>query len=222
MNRFNADWRNYSATRWVTTIYGILVGAAGIEHGIFEVLQGNIPTEGIMIDAIGPDYRFWPGAGERALTLIPNYLFTGIVAIVVGLLAVIWSIGYVERKYGASILTILLLTLFLVGGGFAPIFMSLFACLAATRVNQPLNWWRSHFPGKNLLAKLWPWILIFYTIVFVLDIGIQIFGIPLDVDTTTALVWNLAYMMLALMPVVVIVGFTKDVAESSANQKDVQ
>ncbi len=214
MNAFNADWKSFSAIRWVTTVYGILVGAAGIEHGIFEVLQGNIPTEGIMIDAIGPAFKFWPGAGERALTLIPNYLITGIVAIMIGLLAIIWAIGLVERHYGASVLTILLLTLFLTGGGFAPIFMSLFACLAATRINQPLNWWRSHLPGKHLLAKTWPWILILYSFVFILDVGIQIFGAPLDVDTTTTLVWTLAFMMLALMPVGVIVGFATDVNRS--------
>ena len=214
MIRFNVDWKRFSATRWVATVYGILVGAAGIEHGIFEVLQGNVPTEGIMIDAIGSAYKFWPGAGERALTLIPNYLITGIVAIAVGFLAIIWSVRFVERKYGASVLAISLVTLFLVGGGFAPIFMSLFACLAATRINQPLNWWRFHLPGKELLAKTWPWILILYSIVFILDVGIQIFGIPLDVDTVNALVWNLAYLMLALMPVVVIVGFARDITES--------
>jgi hypothetical protein len=53
------NYRDFSATRWVVTVYGSLVGFAGIEHGIFEALQGNIPTEGIMINAIGPDQTFW-------------------------------------------------------------------------------------------------------------------------------------------------------------------
>ena len=67
-------------------MYGILIGIAGVEHGIFEILQGDVPTSGLMIDAIGDAYRFWPGAMETALTIIPNYLWTGILAVFFGIL----------------------------------------------------------------------------------------------------------------------------------------
>jgi hypothetical protein len=42
-----------SATRAVASTLGVLVGLAGIEHGFFELLQGNVTPSGIMIDAIG-------------------------------------------------------------------------------------------------------------------------------------------------------------------------
>jgi len=73
---------NFTAARWVATIYGILVGLAGIEHGISEILQGDVPATDIMINAIGDRYKFWTGSSERALTIIPNFLWTEILAVV--------------------------------------------------------------------------------------------------------------------------------------------
>jgi hypothetical protein len=37
---------NISATREVASTLGALVGLAGINHGFFEILQGNTPTAG--------------------------------------------------------------------------------------------------------------------------------------------------------------------------------
>jgi hypothetical protein len=38
------------ATRIFASTLGILVGLAGVEHGILEVLQGNVRPNGIMVD----------------------------------------------------------------------------------------------------------------------------------------------------------------------------
>lgn len=48
-----------SATRVVTSTLGVLVGLAGVEHGVFEILQGNVAIGGFMIDAIGPAQKLW-------------------------------------------------------------------------------------------------------------------------------------------------------------------
>ena len=146
--------KKFTATRWIVTIYGLLVGLAGIEHGIFEILQGDVPTTDLMIDAIGDANKFWSGSSERALTIIPNFLLTGILAAIFGIIVVVWASFFVERKYGASILFLLTITLFLVGGGFAPIFVSILAVAAATKISKPLNWWRERFPARNAFAKL--------------------------------------------------------------------
>ncbi len=204
-------YKEFSPLRWVVTVYGLLVGFAGIEHGIFEVLQGDIPTEDIMIDAIGDSWRFWPGASERALTLIPNYLYSGIISIMLGVIVVMWSWMFIERKYGATIFFILTLNLFLVGGGFAPIFVSLLAGITATRINQPLNWWKNHMPRQ--MAKSWPWILILFVLIFMASVGMQIFGSPLGVELTTSLVLSLALGMLVLLPIVVISGIAEEITE---------
>lgn len=135
-----------SATRIVVSTLGILVGLAGIEHGFFELLQGNVATNDVMINAIGPAQRFWEYGTERALTIIPNFLATGILAIIFGLLVTIWAGAFIDRKYGARVLMLLSIMLWLVGGGFAPIFMSILASVTATQINKPLKWWRAHLP----------------------------------------------------------------------------
>lgn len=42
------------ATRISASVLGLTAGLAGIEYGIFEVLQGNARSEGLMISSIGP------------------------------------------------------------------------------------------------------------------------------------------------------------------------
>jgi hypothetical protein len=40
-----------NATRVTVSAFGVLAGLAGLEHGIGEVLQGNIVPEGIVIQS---------------------------------------------------------------------------------------------------------------------------------------------------------------------------
>jgi hypothetical protein len=207
----SVERKKHTATRWVVTAYGILIGLAGIEHGIFEILQGDVPTSGIMIDAIGDAYRFWSGAMETALTIVPNFLWTGILAVIFGILVVIWSYYFVQQKYGATIFFLLAITLFLVGGGFAPIFLTLLGAGAATRIEQPLNWWREHLPAREGLARVWPSILILFLIVFWSAVGIQIFGLPVAIDAIYIIMGILSIVMVVLMPIVVIVGLAYDI-----------
>ena len=62
-------------TRITASTIGVLLGIAGLlNHGIFEVLQGNTPTNGFFIEAIGKANRFWVHGTEGAFTIIPNFL----------------------------------------------------------------------------------------------------------------------------------------------------
>src|SRR3989337_1801999 len=101
-----------SATRVIASTIGAIVGLAGLEHGFFEMLQGNVTPSGLVIDAIGPAQKLWSGATEPALTIIPNFFVSGILAMIVGLLVTIWAVAFVQRKYGALILMEQTLTLF--------------------------------------------------------------------------------------------------------------
>lgn len=139
--------KNNHATRVVASTLGVLVGLAGIDQGFFEILQGNAPPNGIMIEAIGPAQRFWEHGTETALTIIPSYLVSGILSILIGILVIVWSVAFIDRKYGAGILMLLSTILFLVGGGFAPIFMAIIASLTATRINKRSKFWRALLPG---------------------------------------------------------------------------
>ena len=68
------------ATKRVASWFGIVAGVSGAGHGYFEILQGNTSPEGLVIASIGPPCvpeEVW-NACEPAMTIIPNFLITGI------------------------------------------------------------------------------------------------------------------------------------------------
>lgn len=220
MEGVNAKKR-ISATRVVASTLGVLVGLAGINHGIFEILQGNVAPGSLLIAAIGPEQRFWEHGMETALTIVPSYLVTGFLAVSAGLVVTIWAAFFLDRRHGPGVLMLLSAVLFLVGGGFAPIFMATAASLAATRIDKPLTWWRKLLPGgvRNFLARIWLASLIVFVLVFVLSVEIAIFGWPLtsfyDADTAFDLLNYLAYMMLGLMLLSIVAAFAHDIQETT-------
>jgi hypothetical protein len=205
-----------SATRIVASAFGILVGLAGIDHGIFEILQGDVKPDDLMIAAIGPAQRFWEYGTEPALTVIPSFLVTGILAVILGILVIVWAAGFVQRKYGAVILLLLAVTLFLVGGGFAPIFLTLLAILTAALIHKPLTWWRAHVPAviQTFLAWLWPWSLIALVLIFFISVEIAIFGYPFvwffGTTTTHTILYAAADIMIGLMLLSPLTAFAYD------------
>src|SRR5512141_2939572 len=88
------------ATRTIVSIVGILCGISGLEHGFFETLQGPVAPEGLLISAIGPAQRFWPGGTETAFTIVPNFLITGLLAMLASLAVIAWSIWFISGRYG--------------------------------------------------------------------------------------------------------------------------
>jgi hypothetical protein len=181
--------RTRRALRTLASSVGALVGIYGIEHGIFELLQGNTPTEGLLIDAIGPAWEFWPRATEPALSIFPTYFLSGLFAIPLGVIVAVWALLFIERKNGPLILFILGMLLLLVGGGSPPLFTGTLACVAATRINQPMDWWRFRLSERtqSRLAKTWPWSLVSFFILSLVGVWTAIVGYPLawffDFDT---------------------------------------
>lgn len=151
-NKFN--WEKNYGTRVVVTAFGLLCGLTGIISGLFEIHQGNMPP----------------------VIIIPNFLLTGILAIIISCFVIIWSVGFIHKKYGATIfLGFSVVQMFVVGGELV-IDLAIITSILATRIDKPLNWWRSHLP-TNLrfwLVKLLPFSLICYAIIastmFVLSI----------------------------------------------------
>lgn len=209
--------QKHSAIRVVASTLGILVGFAGIEHGIFEVLQGNIKPDSLLINAIGPAQRYWKYSSETALTIIPNMLVSGILAIIFGIAVTIWATYYIDRKNGARVFMFLSIILWLVGGGFAPLFMAVFAFIAASMIDSPLNWWRRHLTGflKRFLTRLWPWSIIVYVVAFVFGVEIAIFGYPLlwifSAEVTYSVQWGLAYIMVVFWPLSIFTAIANDI-----------
>ena len=111
-------------SRIAASIIGIIAGFIGAEHGYYEILQRNKTLNGILFDAIsGTSFSDLPTsqwAGWPAMTLIQNFLFTGIIAILVSLVVMAWAALFVQRKNGGLILILLSILMLLVGGGFIP------------------------------------------------------------------------------------------------------
>jgi hypothetical protein len=140
------SWSDMNCTRLFVVIQGTIGGLAGMVHGLFEILLGNKPTGGLILD---------PATG--AFTLLPTYRISGIVTVCVGLALTIWTIGYIQRKKGPTIFLFLCILLFLVGGGIAQVGFFLIAWLVSTRIHHPLNWWNSDDSGnvRKRWAGLW-------------------------------------------------------------------
>ncbi len=206
-----------NATRAIASTLSIVFGISGMSHGFFEALQGNTPTGGMYISAIGEAQKMWPHGNEPAFTLLPNFLITGIAAMLVGLAIIIWSLGFVHKKNGATILLLLFVLLLLVGGGVAQILFFPWIWLVSTRINKPLIWWRKILPGKIQLplGKRWRWCLIISSalLIFVLEIATTGF-VPAMNDPEAVL--SVMLICLAaeavILPLTFISGFSHDIA----------
>jgi hypothetical protein len=200
--------RPVSARRITASAIGVgVIGLGGLDHGIFEILQGSVTPSGLIIDAIGPTQRFWAGSSEPAFTLIPNMLVTGICAVIVSLLVMVWAGFFIDRRYGALVLLLLSTLLFLVGGGGGPIIIAVIACIPASQINKPMAGRRRRVPpgAQSLLARLWPWSLVAGMLLFYFAMEMAIFGWPfagfLSTEATTTILMtagNLSTLLLLL------------------------
>ena len=166
-------------TRITASAIGVLLGLAGIfNHGLFEILQGNIATNGFYIEAIGENQRFWLHGTEGAFTLIHNFLLTGISAVFIGMSIVFWSINYLHVRYGATVFLVLLILLTLVGGGIGHIIFFVPTWAFATRINKSLNWWKRilRLQLRKKLAAMWPYFLGATLISWLIVMELGIFG----------------------------------------------
>lgn len=148
-----------NATRVTVSTFGAIAAMAGVEHGIGELLQGNVAPGGLVFESWAGSDLFRILAGEPALTLVPNLLVSGLLTILFSLTLLFWAVWFVEREHAGLVIIGLSLVLFLVGGGFGPPLLGIIVGATATRVCAPLPWWRARLAGRrqSFLATLWPW-----------------------------------------------------------------
>jgi hypothetical protein len=153
-----------SARRLAASALGVYAGLLGAQHGAFEILQGPGRPDDLIIRAIGAPCQpqtVWH-ACLPAMTVIPSFRVTGILALTVGLLTIIWSAAFVQCRHGGPMLILLAIALLLVGGGFVAPFIGIIAGVAGATIGAPLRWWQTRVPGSalHLLAALWPGTLV--------------------------------------------------------------
>ncbi len=206
-------------TRITASTLGVLLGLGGLlNHGIFEALQGNTPTNGFFIEAIGKSERFWVHGTEGAFTIIPNFLATGIIVIAVSLVIILWSLKYIQKKHGAAVFLLLLILLTAFGGGIGHIILFIPAWAYATRINKPLEWWEKilSIRIRKALSGLWLISLILASLswLFVMELGILgYFPGQSDPDTILNIVFVFLFAAVILANIAFICGFAKDLGE---------
>ena len=210
MQNISINWQNVNGTRLVVAAFGILCGLTGIIAGCFEALQGNITPSGLIITTIGPSYAMADDFTYFAITIIPNFLITGILAIIVSSFVIIWSVKFVHKKNGVLILFVLSITQMLVGGGWV-IDLAIITSILSTRIDKPLEWWRTHLPKKlqYWLAKLLPLSLLGYAIISLGMLVLTIVGVN-DV-TMTQPMEILAIAMFLPILLMILGGLAQDI-----------
>ena len=203
------------STRVNVATMGAVFGLSGMSHGFFETLQGNVATPGLFVSAIGEAQRMWPHGSEPAFTVIPNFLATGIAAMLVGLALIVWSLGFVHRKHGPTVFLALFVLLLLVGGGVAQVLFFPFFWLASTRIRAPLTWWRGALPARlrARLARGWPWFLGLSAALLVCALVIATTGFVPGVDDPEAVLGVMLACLVSvvlLLPLAFVAGFARD------------
>ncbi len=197
-----------NATRKFASTFGAIMALAGLEHGIGEILQGNVVPGGVMIVS-WPDAAFFRNlAGEPAMTLVPNLLLTGILAVVVSLALLAWSVLFVQRRYGGWVMILLSILLLLVGGGIFPPIIGILVGLVATRINAQASQPKAGRTGgfRRILVTMWP---IFYAVCilawFTMFPAAYFFGEQYPLVIAAVLLVALGTLILTM-----VAGFAKD------------
>ena len=150
------------ATRIVAACLGIVGGIAGFEHGYFAFIQGSTPIPSVVFPSWGPPCvpeEIWH-ACEPAMSIIPNFLITGILAMLLSLVLIIWTVWFVKRRHSGWVQIALAVLLLLFGGGFFPPIIGFVAGLAGTQIYRPILKPPSRL--TRFAARLWPWSLMIF------------------------------------------------------------
>lgn len=205
-----------SATRVVTSAFGVLAALAGLEHGVGEVLQGNLRAAGVMIQS-WPDAAFFRiEAGEPAMTLVPNLLASGVLTILVSLVFLAWAVGFAHRRHGGLVLVGLSIVLLLVGGGFGPPLLGIIVGLTAMRIGASSTWWGKRFAPaiRRALSGSWPWAFAASIGAWLMLVpGLPILSYTLGMEDPALVVW-LFFIAMGLLALAIVSARAHDAEQS--------
>lgn len=202
------------ASGTVAAAFGVFAGFGGLEHGYFEILQGNTRPESIMIASMGapcvPE-EIW-NACEPAMTIIPNFLATGILAMILGLVTMVWAAAFMKRQSGGAVLILLSFALLLFGGGIFPPVIGMIGGLMGTRIDAPSR--RQPGPIWRALARTWPWAIVALFVWLFSQFVIGYFFNDFLMGDSGLVLW--ATMMLGLLVLSPLSAYAHDIVDPDA------
>jgi hypothetical protein len=198
------------ATKTTAMWLGIIAGLAGLEHGYFEFLQGDVPPPSLVFPSMGPPCvpeQVW-NACEPAVTVLPSLGAAGILTVLLGLLIILWSAFFIQSKYGGIVLILLSALLLPAGGGVFPPIIGLIGGIAGKQVNKPIT--NEPAGVTRFAAKLWPWPLVIF-LVWVL--GQWVIGYFFNDFLKSNMGFGLL-LILSILPLSVYCAYAHDVVQS--------
>lgn len=194
------------ASRITVSTFGAVMGLAGIEHGIGEIVQGNVRAEGLM-------FLSWPDAdffrmvsGEPAMSIIRNMLITGVLALLFSVAYVVWAVGFPHKKIGPLAMMALAVGMLLFGGGLFPPVLAFLMGLAAVRIQAPKKWWADKAPAglRRFFARAWGWIFALCALAWLaLFPGLNLLGHSLGVENEALTITIILLAMVTLVLTVI-------------------
>ncbi len=136
----------------------------------------------------------WIYGTEEAFALVPNFLLTGFLAMLVGLVTIAWSIGFIGHPNGGRVLLLLGGLLFLVGGGIGMLVFLMSGWLVVRRIHRPLVWVPSRLSGTvgKVLLTAWPGLVVVGLALYAFALEIAIVGVVpgvSDPDAALTICW---------------------------------
>ena len=151
--------------------------------------------------------------------MIPNYLATGVAAMVVSAGILAWSALGLHRPGGPTVFLLLFVALTLVGGGVGHVPFFLVAWAWATRIHTDLTGWRVRLGRwRSVVARGWIPGLVASSGLFLLGLELSVFGYPplaKDPDRLLRVIWVLLAAALVLMNVAFVAAIARDVEAAS-------
>jgi len=144
----------------VSTVFLITYAAIiGFIHGVGEILQTGSKSNTYFIyalDVVDPD-KVWH-AGLPAFSVIPDFLTSGIITVLISITIVILANLLIESNY-FNFFPLLFVLLFLFGGGFVPPFIGILSTTYyVIQRKSNLNIKQPSFLRK-LIANLWIYLI---------------------------------------------------------------
>lgn len=205
------------STRIITSVWGVILAIGGLDHGIFEILQGNKTTPGLIIKAIGSEFQMWHYGTEEAFTLIPNFLITGMITVCISLALAVWSVGFIHTKHGRKIFLLLCFLSLLTGGGIGQLLFFMTVWAFSTRMDKSLSRWARILSGAfgRAIGKWWLYFFTLSALSFLTALFIAITGIIPGITDSEIIInidWTLLLFSLVMICCSYISGFARDLS----------